>query len=128
MEIDTLVKNVIKVCYEVHNELGHGFSEKVYEKSLGIALVHAHMKSEAQYPMTVYFRGVIVGEFFADLLVEERLILELKAVTVLDSSHKSQVLNYLKASRLQTGLIVNFGAPKMEIKRLYNNELIKTKA
>jgi len=123
MDIDILVKKVIGVCYEVHAELGFGFSEKVFENALSIALAEADLRSKAQFPLVVNFRGQMVGEFFADLFVEEALIVELKAVKALDSSHKAQLLNYLAAAGEGTGLLVNFGAPKLEIKRLYNNRV-----
>ena len=122
MEINSLIKQVVAAAYSVHKELGHGFAEKVYEKSLAIALSEMGIEAVAQYPLTVHFHGHVVGEYIVDLLVEGELPVELKALTAIDSVHKSQVLNYLKACRRPLGLLINFGAPKLEINRLYNND------
>ena len=120
MESDILVKKVIQVCYEVHNELGCGYSEKVYEKALLIALGDAGFAAEAQMPFRVFFREKLVGEFFADVVVEGELIIELKAVSSIEGAHKSQLLNYLKAANRESGLLVNFGSLKLGVNRLYN--------
>lgn len=122
MDTNSLIKKVIECCYIVHRELGHGFNEKIYERSLEIVLKEGRLNSSSQYPIVVNFHDHIVGEYFADLYVEGTLIIELKAVAKLDTSHKSQVINYLKASGNRVGLLVNFGAPKLEICRLYNND------
>ena len=120
MESNDLIKKVVQICYDVHRELGCGYVEKVYENSLVIALREAGFDAVAQYPLNVSFRGQVVGEFFVDILVEGALIVELKAVSAVDAVHKAQVLNYLKAANRESGLLVNFGALKLEVKRLYN--------
>ncbi len=122
METKTLIKEIIKCCYTVHKELGPGFSEKIYERSLSIVFDEQDIRANSQHPILVYFHDQLVGEFFADFHVENVILVELKAVTALDSSHKSQVLNYLKATKSKVGLLVNFGAQKLEISRLYNNQ------
>ncbi len=111
---------VIKSCYEVHNELGIGFSEKVYENSLLIALQENGLDAVAQLPLKVYFRNRIVGEYLADLVINESIILELKALKALAGEHQAQLINYLKATNINTGLLINFGKPGLEIKRQYN--------
>jgi|GEM_PF-6037837 len=111
MDIDILVKKVIGVCYEVHAELGFGFSEKVFENALSIALAEADLRSKAQFPLVVNFRGRMVGEFFADLFVEEALIVELKAVKALDSSHKAQPFELSCGSRRGDGIACEFRCP-----------------
>ena len=121
METNALITKVIKLCYAVQQELGHGFNEKIYENALKILLDENDVSSQTQAPFTVSFHGHTIGEFFADVFVEQSLILELKAVKDLCSEHKSQVLNYLKASNAPTGLLINFGTPKPQIVRLYNN-------
>lgn len=121
METNTLVKEVIRISYEVHHELGCGFSESVYENALMIALFEAGISAESQFPLKVQFREKIVGEFYVDILVEKVLLLELKAVSKIDGVHKSQLLNYLKASNQKTGLLLNFGTMKLDVNRLYNN-------
>lgn len=113
----------MSICYEVHAELGCGFVEKVYENSLLIALSEAGFKTYAQHGVEARFRGQIVGEFYVDIVVEDTLYVELKAVATVESVHKSQLLNYLKASRKESGLLVNFGAMKLEVNRLYNRHI-----
>src|SRR5208282_2321291 len=117
-----LTRKIIGVFYEVYNELGHGFLESVYEAAMLIALREAGLKAEAQVPIAVYFRGNRVGDFRADLMVENAILLELKAARALDSSHEAQLLNYLRATEIEVGLLLNFGT-KPEFKRLaYDNE------
>jgi len=117
-----LTRKIIGVFYEVYNELGHGFLESVYEAAMLIALREAGLKAEAQVPIAVYFRGNRVGDFRADLMVENAILLELKAARALDSSHEAQLLNYLRATQIEVGLLLNFGI-KPEFKRLaFDNE------
>ena len=101
------------------NELGAGFLESVYQNALLLALRQKGLKVEAQKPIEVLFRGENVGHFFADLLVEDKVIVELKAVKAILPEHKAQVINYLKATGIEVGLLVNFGMPKLEYHRLH---------
>lgn len=117
METNILTNKILKSCYEVHNELGIGFSEKVYENSLVIALKDHGLKVESQFPLTVNFRDQIVGEFLADIVVEDSVIVELKAVRCLQPEHQARIINYLKATEMNTGLLVNFAVKGLEIKR-----------
>lgn len=103
---------------EVSRELGGGFLESVYSKALIIVLTQIGLKAAEQIPLKVKFRGQVVGDFYPDLLVEDRLIIELKAVKSLMSEHEAQVINYLKATGLKVGLLMNFGKSKLEWKRL----------
>ena len=112
-----ITQKVIRVFYEVYNELGYGFLESVYEKSLQIALNGAGLTALTQIEIPVSFRGNWVGNFTADMLVEGCVLLELKAAKVLDSSHTAQLLNYLRATEIEVGLLLNFGL-KPEFKRL----------
>ena len=111
-----LTYKIIGVFYDVYNELGHGFLESVYQKSLGLALNSA---GYARWPVAipVSFRGHEVGHFEGDMLVEKSVLLELKAVRTLDGSHQAQLLNYLRATEVEVGLLLNFGV-KPEFKRL----------
>ena len=93
--------------------------ESVYEKALIVALRQKGVCVQAQVPLKVKFRSVIVGDFFADILVEGKLIVELKAVSALRPEHQAQVINYLKATGIEVGLLVNFGNPKLEYRRLH---------
>ena len=116
-EYKELTKTIIGACFEVSNELGVGFLESVYEKALCIVLNEKGLNVEEQAPLEVKFRNRMVGVFYADLLVENLVIIELKAVTSLKPEHEAQLINYLKASGKHIGLLVNFGKPKLEWKR-----------
>lgn len=109
---------IVGLAMQVHGELGYGFLEKVYENALMIALRENAIKAEQQFPIKVYFHGQIVGEYIADILVEEAIILELKSQPNISDIHKSQTLNYLKATGLKLGLLLNFGRRKLEHERL----------
>ena len=126
MYLEELTEQVIGACFEVSNELGIGFVESVYEKALLIALSQRGLKAECQVPVKVYFRKQAVGEFFPDIVVEDKVVVELKAVKVLAVEHVAQVLNYLRASGIATGLLVNFGTSKLELRR-FNNRILNFK-
>jgi GxxExxY protein len=111
-----ITEKIIKCAYDVYNKLGSGFLEKVYENSLFFKLIKLGLKAEQQYPIKVSFENEIVGEFFADLLVEDKVIVELKAIQELNEIHEAQLINYLKATKIEIGLLINFG-PKIQIKR-----------
>ncbi len=113
-----LTGKILEACFEVSNELGAGFLESVYHKALFIALCQKGLQVRTEAPISVTFRGQNVGEFYADLLVEEKIIVELKAVSALAKEHIAQVINYLYASGMDVGLLINFGTPKMEYRRL----------
>ncbi len=117
-----LSSEIIKCFYKVYNTLGYGFLEKVYENSLRIELESCGLEVERQMPITVYYEGQEVGVYFADLVVEQKIILELKAAESLCEEHELQLINYLKATEFELGLLLNFGK-KPEIRRkLYTNE------
>ena len=101
---------VIRVSYEVYNELGGGFLEKVYHPALAMALRQAGLQVESEVPGPVYFRQVRIADFNADLIVEGKVILELKAVSAFDRAHEAQLLNYLRATKYEVGLLLNFGS------------------
>lgn len=115
-----LTYKIIGIGMQVHSTLGHGFLEKVYENSMMVALRSAGIFSEQQVPIKVVFEGVIVGDYFADILVEKTVILELKACERITDIHKAQALNYLKATGIDLALILNFGAKSFEHHRLIN--------
>lgn len=116
-----LTETIIGVFFEVYNELGHGFLESVYENAFETALTSRGLDVRRQIEVPVWFRGHKVGDFVADMLVERTVLLELKAVPTLDSSHEAQFLNYLRATEIEVGLLFNFGI-KPEFKRLaYDN-------
>jgi len=114
-----LTSEVIGACFEVSTELGHGFVESVYQKALLIALRDKGLSAEPQVQVGVRFRGQSVGEFVADIVVEDCVILEMKAVRALAPEHQAQLINYLNASGLDVGLLVNFGTPRVECCRCH---------
>jgi GxxExxY protein len=109
---------IIELALEVHNELGCGFLEKVYENALMVLLNRENISAKQQAPIDVYFQSKVVGQYFADILVDDKLILELKTVDAIANIHKAQVLNYLRATGIRLGLILNFAKPRFEYKRL----------
>jgi GxxExxY protein len=111
-----LSEAILKVFYEVYNELGHGFLEKVYQNAMYFELKSQGFKVEAQKKIKVFYKNELVGDFIADLLVDDLIILELKACDVLLKAHYTQTLNYLKATNIEIGLLLNFGE-RPEIKR-----------
>jgi len=117
-EINRITERIITCVYRVSNTLGSGFLEKVYENALTIELRQNGLKVEQQHPIRVFYNNEPVGDFAADLLVEDSVIMELKSVRTLDDVHSAQCLNYLKATGLTVCLLVNFGRPRVEIKRL----------
>ncbi|MDD5468251.1 MAG: GxxExxY protein [Anaerolineales bacterium] len=117
LKYSEITQVVIGCAFEVINELGAGFLESVYEKALQLALVQKGLSVQSQYPIRVMFRGHNIGDFYADLLVEEKVIVELKAVRAIAPEHQAQIINYLNATGIEVGLLINFGNPKLEYKR-----------
>ena len=115
---------ILRVFFDVYNELGHGFLESVYHRSLVLALESVGLSVRSRVDIPVWFRGHQVGQFQADILVENCVLLELKAVHGLDSSHQAQVLNYLRATDIEVGLLLNFGE-RPEFKRVIFDNLRK---
>jgi GxxExxY protein len=114
---EDLTYKIRGAIFEVNRELGAGFLEKVYENALMIELKDRGLKAETQVPITVRYKNKNVGEYFADVVVENRVILELKAVESLEKIHEAQLLNYLRATEYKVGLLVNFTHPKTVIRR-----------
>jgi len=112
-----LTQVIIQAFYEVYNELGYGFLESVYEEAMLIVLRGKGMTVEAQRPLPVWFRGGKIGDFRPDLIVGNAVVAELKATRTLEPIHEAQLLNYLRASELEVGLLLNFG-PVPKIKRM----------
>lgn len=113
---------VLRAYYDVYNELGHGFLEKVYQNAIYFELKSLGYNVEAQKQIKVYFRNQLVGEYYADILIEDKVIIELKACELLMNVHIAQLMNYLKATEVEVGLLLNFGE-KPEFKRIiYTND------
>ena len=118
MDLNALTYSINGAVFEVNRVLGPGFLEKVYENALLMELKARGMTAAAQYPIKVRYKDQIVGEYFADLLVEDQVIIELKTIDKLEKIHEAQLLNYLKATGIKVGLFVNFKSTKAEIKRM----------
>jgi GxxExxY protein len=118
--LNELTGRIIGCAYAVSNGLGAGFLEKVYENALAHELRKSGLRSQQQQPIKVEYDGIVVGDYLADIVVEESVILELKAVKAFDNVHFAQCINYLKATGMKICLLINFGQPKVEIKRFVN--------
>jgi GxxExxY protein len=121
MEIDDVTYAINGAVFEVNKILGPGFLEKVYENAMLVELSKRGIKAESQVPINVSYKDQQVGEYVADLFVEDKVIVELKTVNQLEKIHEAQLLNYLKATGINVGLLVNFRHEKAEIKRLVFN-------
>ena len=115
---ETISQRVIRCAFNVSNTLGAGFLEKVYENALCVEFERDGIRFQAQKSITVNYKGFEVGKYVADIVVEDKLLLEIKALSTLCNSHDAQVMNYLKATNLSVGLLLNFGRPKLGIKRI----------
>jgi len=111
---------ILKAAYEVYNNLGYGFLEKVYENALFMELKTEGLTVEKQYPIKVYYKSKIIGEYYADLVVDKKVIVELKAVSNIEKSHEVQLVNYLKATEIEVGLLINFGQKIQHIRRIFD--------
>ena len=122
MKCGELTGIIISCFYKVYNDMGYGFLEKVYERAMLIELRDRGIVCTRQHPISVYYDDRLVGEYFADILVEGKVIVELKAATTLIEEHECQLINYLKATDIEIGLLLNFG-PKPQFKRkIFSNK------
>ena len=121
MEINDVTYAINGAVFEVNRVLGSGFLEKVYENALLVELRKRGLRAEAQVPIKVKYKREVVGDYFADLVVEDQVIVELKVVEQLGNIHEAQLINYLKATGMKVGLLVNFRHTKAEIKRMVLN-------
>jgi GxxExxY protein len=121
MDINDITYAINGAVFEVNRILGSGFLEKVYENALLVELKRRRLKAESQVPIRVLYKESVVGEYIADILVEDKVIVELKTVETLEKIHEAQLLNYLKATGIRVGILVNFKHPKAEIKRMVLN-------
>ena len=121
MQYEELTEQIIGCAFQVYNKMGFGFLESVYEKCLLIELEKASLNYEAQKPLTVYYDNEIVGQFVTDIIVEDKIIIELKSVRQIIKAHEIQLVNYLVATKKEVGLLLNFGETKVEVKRKVRN-------
>jgi GxxExxY protein len=116
-----LTEKIIGAFFDVYNELGYGFSESVYENALLLELGNNGLRVEQQVPIKVYYHGQAIGQYWADILVNDAVILELKAVRQIIEEHEAQLLNYLKATQYEVGLLLNFGPKAQHLRKIYDN-------
>ncbi|MEL6721470.1 MAG: GxxExxY protein [Bacteroidota bacterium] len=119
---EDITGEIIKAFYKVHNVLGYGFLEKIYENAMMIELRKQGLSAKKQEPIIVYYDGQIVGDYRADILVEDTVILELKAVKEIIEKHEVQLVNYLKATEIEVGLLLNFGETPQVKRKIFHNE------
>lgn len=120
-----ITDRIINAYYKVYNTLGYGFLEKIYENSMVIALRKSGLKVEQQKNIKVYYEAEEVGDYYADLLVEEQVIIELKAAKALSDEHEAQLVNYLKATIVEVGLLINFGKEPKFKRKIFENRFKK---
>jgi len=113
---------IIKCFYKVYNTLGFGFLEKVYENALYLEMKNQGLSCSKQVPITVFYKEIAVGEYYADIIVENKIILELKAAETLVEEHELQLINYLKATNLEIGLLLNFGKEPQIRRKIFTND------
>jgi len=116
-----ITEKIIKCFYKVYNTLGYGFLEKVYENALAIELRKIGFEVKCQFPINVYYESEIVGDYYADIIVNNLVIIELKATKQLDEEHEYQLINYLKATKVELGLLVNFGKEAVYKRKVFMN-------
>lgn len=117
---NALAELIVSCAYQVGRILGPGFLEKVYENAMAIELAHAGLNVATQKPIQVSYKDQVIGEYFADMVIEDDIILELKATKAIENIHFAQCQNYLKATGKKLGLVINFGAEKVKIRRVAN--------
>ncbi len=113
---------ILKAFYKVYNELGYGFLEKVYENAMAFELQANGLFVQQQLPINVFYNGKIAGEYFADLIVENKVIIEIKTASTIDKAHEAQLLNYLKATEIEVGLVLNFGQKPEKVRKVFTNK------
>ena len=126
MLYEELTHEILSAFYEVHNILGFGFLEQVYQNSLYKELIHRGLKVECQKEIMVHYKGETVGRYVADMIVEDKIILELKAVQSLRIEHEWQLINYLKDTGLEVGLLLNFGHSAEFRRKVFSNKSVKS--
>jgi GxxExxY protein len=117
-----LTAKIIRVFYDVYNELGHGFLESTYASAMVVALQEAGLRPNRELSVPVWFRGEKIGQYFADFVVNNKILLELKAARSIESAHEAQLLHYLRATEIEVGLLLNFGLKPQFCRLLFDNE------
>ena len=119
MEHEDVTRQIIGSAYKVYNVLGYGFLESVYQKAMALEMSNDGLSTEQEKPLKVFYENEVVGDFFADIVVEDKVIVELKSLEKLAKAHEVQLVNYLTATGIDVGLLINFGPKQVEVKRKY---------
>ena len=122
LKYKTLTQAIIAIFFKVYNKLGYGFLEKVYENALMYEFKKAEIPAVSQSPIKVIYEGEVIGEYFADLIIDDLVIVELKAAEFTSDSHENQLINYLKATEIEVGLLLNFGKKPEFRRKIYTND------
>lgn len=124
---DDLTKRIIRCFYRVYGVLGYGFLEKVYERAMVLDMSAGKIFTEQQVGIRVYYENQVVGNYYADILAEKKVIVELKAVEVILQEHELQLINYLKATEIEVGLLLNFGPKPQVVRKIFTNDRKKNR-
>ncbi|KAA3636831.1 MAG: GxxExxY protein [Bacteroidetes bacterium] len=125
MNINQITHRIIGCAMEVHNTLGNGFQEVIYQRALAIELEAAGLSFKREMEMSIFYKGAQIGIRRVDFFIEDKVMLEIKAVEKLENSHKAQAINYCEAYNIADGLLINFGGLSLEFKRVYNKKFVK---
>jgi GxxExxY protein len=125
MLYEELTRKIIGCAMEVHKELGNGFQELIYQRALEIEMARTNLSYQREMEMDIYYRNQYVGRRRVDFFVEDKIMVELKAVIRMEDVHLNQAMNYLEAYHMKIGLLINFGAKSLEFKRVHNNKILK---
>ena len=125
MLYEELTEKIIAAAMTVHSTLGNGFQERIYQRALEIELTFEKMKFQREMEMLIFYRNERIGTRRVDFFVENKIMVELKAIIKLEDVHLAQAMNYLEAYKMEIGLLINFGSKSLEFKRVHNNKLIK---
>jgi GxxExxY protein len=126
MLYEDITKRVIAAAMKVHSTLGNGFQEVIYQRAMEIELPFQKLSFEREKEMPIFYRGQQIGTRRVDFFIEDKIMVELKAIIKLDETHLAQAINYLEAYNMEIGLLINFGAKSLEFKRVHNNKLLKS--
>jgi GxxExxY protein len=122
---EELTRKVIGCAIEVHKRLGNGFQEVIYQRALDIEMKLAHIEFAREMEMSIFYRDFEIGTRRVDFFVENKIMVEIKAITKLEDVHLAQAMNYLEAYKMEIGLLINFGSKSLEFKRVHNNKILK---
>lgn len=125
MKYEDITKKIIAASMRVHSELGNGFQEVIYQRALEIEIPYENLSFQREMEMPIYYRDQQIGTRRVDFFVEDKIMVELKAIIKLEDVHLAQAMNYLEAYKMEIGLLINFGSKSLEFKRVHNNKLIK---